>query len=308
MDETDTYSLLTAIAIGMLVEDNTPEIARASVQILCKIVSNAQSGSDPKFRRLPVANEKIKQNILGVSGASEFLDAIGFRRPNGGDFVLEDDSKLGVASIVLNEVASALPQAISVPSKPIQQTLVTDATSISSKSGGVDADYEARKKEAETRQIEIKRRLEEDRKKKEALQKQFKAEQRESKERPVTASHAVQVVRHDARASSGGDGKIRYTNSDREFQSVISSQTSVIANFTASWCGPCQAIAPMIEEMARTHPKITFIKIDIDENQETPSKFNVSAVPTFILFKNGQVAGEVKGANPQGVQGLVAKA
>lgn len=63
----------------------------------------------------------------------------------------------------------------------------------------------------------------------------------------------------------------------------------------------------MVEEMARRNPGITFIKIDIDENQETPGRFRVSAVPTFILFKNGQVVDEVKGANPQGIQSLIAK-
>lgn len=152
--------------------------------------------------------------------------------------------------------------------------------------------------------------MEEDRRTKEALRAQIKAEQKEVRDRPVVASHAVHITRHDTSTSSsgGGDGKIRYTNSDREFQSVISSKPLVLVNFTASWCGPCQAVAPAIEQMARANPAVTFIKVDIDENNETPSRYNVSAVPTFILFKNGNVVGEVRGANPQGVQSLLAKA
>lgn len=99
-----------------------------------------------------------------------------------------------------------------------------------------------------------------------------------------------------------------YANSDREFQALLASKPFVLANFTATWCGPCQQIAPQVEEMARANPHVQVCKVDIDQNQDTPGKFNVTAVPTFILFKNGSVVGEVKGANAQAVQALMARA
>jgi len=305
MDDAELDSVLSAIVNGMILADNSPEQASSTLQVLSKIVSNALSGDDPKFRRLPATNEKIRERVINVSGASEFLDAIGFSRQQdgAGDFVLADNSKLRIAANVLNEALASAPKppVKANPAKPVVQGITSNGVS-------TDQDeYELRKKEAEARQAEIRRKMEEERRQQEALRLKIKAEQREVRDRPVTASHAVHVSRHEPSAG-GGDGKIRYTNSDREFQSVISSKPAVIANFTASWCGPCQAIAPMVEEMARNNPKVTFIKIDIDENSETPSQFNVSAVPTFILFKNGKVAGEVKGANAQGVQNLVAQA
>ena len=309
MDDAETRSVLSAIIFGMILEDNQRETAIGTLQVLSKIVSNALGSTDPKFRRLPSTNEKIQSKIVKVSGASEFLDAIGFvRQQDGaGDFVLQDESKLRLASSVLNEALSTVPSTPSTVKSPTP--VVSNGVNRSVPDNSADAEYEQRKREAEARQMEIRRKQEEDRRKKEALRQQIKAEQREVRDRPVVASHAVHITRSDGGGGGGGgDGQIRYTNSDREFQSVVGSKPAVIANFTASWCGPCQAIAPMVEEMARNNPKVTFIKIDIDENSETPGRFNVSAVPTFILFKNGKMVAEVKGANAQGVQGLVAQA
>jgi thioredoxin len=309
MEDAETQSVLSAIIFGMLLEDNSQDTAIGTLQVLSKIVSNAIGNSDAKFRKLPATNEKIQSKIINVSGASEFLDAIGFvRQQDGaGDFVLADDSKLRLGASVLNEALSTIPQA-PVATKPASETRQS-TTTVSKSSESGDSEYEQRKREAEARQAEIRRKQEEDKRKKEALRLQIKAEQREVRDRPVVASHAVHITRNEpGGGGGGGDGKIRYTNTDREFQSVVGSKPAVIANFTASWCGPCQAIAPMVEEMAKNNPNVTFIKIDIDENSETSSRFNVSAVPTFILFKNGKMTAEVKGANAQAVQGLVAQA
>jgi len=299
--------VLYAILVGMLIPDNTEEAARATLQVLAKVVSNAAIGTDPKFRRLPVANEKIQQRIINIPGAAEFLDSICFIRENGGngDFVLTDPTRLKAASNAIAIALATLPPApVASVSKPASTTTPNATTTNST----IDDYDEKRKMEVEARQTEIRRKMEEDKRKKEALRAQIKAEQREVRDRPVVASHAVHLTRQDVSAGGGGDGKIRYTNSDKEFQSVVSSKSVVLANFTASWCGPCQAIAPAIEDLARNNPAVTFIKIDIDQNNETPSRFNVSAVPTFLLFKNGSVVGEVKGANLQGVQGLLSKA
>jgi len=64
----------------------------------------------------------------------------------------------------------------------------------------------------------------------------------------------------------------------------------------------------MVEQMRQRYPHVTFVKVDLDSNSESPARYGVSAVPTFHLFKSGAMAGEVRGANPSGVEDLLRKA
>lgn len=71
---------------------------------------------------------------------------------------------------------------------------------------------------------------------------------------------------------------------------VLQSNKPVLVDFWAEWCGPCRALGPIFEEVANSHhAQVNFVKINIDENPNTPSKYGVMSIPTLILFKNGQV-------------------
>jgi thioredoxin 1 len=103
------------------------------------------------------------------------------------------------------------------------------------------------------------------------------------KEDPQMASDLVKVV------------------SDSNFDSeVIKNNLPVLVDFWAEWCGPCRALAPTVEALAKDYNgKLAVYKMNVDENQTTPIQFGIRSIPTLILFKGGQKVDQVIGAIPR---------
>ena len=88
---------------------------------------------------------------------------------------------------------------------------------------------------------------------------------------------------------------------DTTFQAeVLESDTPVLVDFWAPWCGPCRVIAPSLEEIADEQAdSLRIVKVNVDENQQTAAQFGILAIPTMVLFRNGAEAKRIQGALPK---------
>ena len=83
-------------------------------------------------------------------------------------------------------------------------------------------------------------------------------------------------------------------------ESVIKSKTPALVDFWAPWCGPCRMVAPIVEELAGEYAgKVSFYKVNVDNNPKVAGKYGVMSIPTLIIFKNGQPVSNIVGFRPK---------
>lgn len=95
-------------------------------------------------------------------------------------------------------------------------------------------------------------------------------------------------------------GNINIFNDENFENEVLNSETPVLVDFWAPWCGPCRIIAPVVEELSETYEgKLKVGKLNVDDNQKTSMKFGIRSIPTLLVFKDGEVAEQIIGAVPK---------
>jgi thioredoxin 1 len=88
---------------------------------------------------------------------------------------------------------------------------------------------------------------------------------------------------------------------DADFETeVLKADKPVLVDFWAEWCGPCHLVSPILEEINAEHgDKMTFVKMDVDENPLTPAKYEVTGIPALNVYRNGEVVRQIVGAAPK---------
>ncbi|KAJ5654111.1 hypothetical protein N7490_001114 [Penicillium lividum] len=105
-------------------------------------------------------------------------------------------------------------------------------------------------------------------------------------------------------------GKVELITTEADFQAkVTDSKDAIIVDFFAEWCGPCKQIAPVLEKFSEddAHKDVKFYKVDVDQLDTVAAKNKISAMPTFLVFKNGELVETIRGAVPPSIKAALVK-
>ena len=104
-------------------------------------------------------------------------------------------------------------------------------------------------------------------------------------------------------------GSVKQLKTKAEFDAELAAAGGklVVVDFTATWCGPCQMIAPLFGELSEKNPDVVFVKVDVDDNEETAAACGIQAMPTFQFYKSGAKVHEFSGASEEKIKEAIAK-
>jgi thioredoxin 1 len=106
------------------------------------------------------------------------------------------------------------------------------------------------------------------------------------------------VVGSEGKAKSSSDKPVEVTDAD--FKETVQNHAVVVVDCWAPWCGPCQIVGPIIDELARDYAgRILFGKLNVDENREVAMQYSIMGIPTLLVFKNGNLVDRIVGAMPR---------
>ncbi len=88
---------------------------------------------------------------------------------------------------------------------------------------------------------------------------------------------------------------------DSDFdKTVLQAEKPVLVDFWATWCGPCRMVAPIVDELAKEYDgRISFVKLDVDQNPKTAARYSIMSIPTLLIFKNGKPVSHIVGFRPK---------
>lgn len=93
---------------------------------------------------------------------------------------------------------------------------------------------------------------------------------------------------------------MKFIKTKEEFQKeVLEAKETVLVDFFATWCGPCQMMEPILENFAKTNPKVRVVKVNVDEAQELAMEYNVMSIPTLYVFKQGKPVNQMMGVQSE---------
>jgi thioredoxin 1 len=110
----------------------------------------------------------------------------------------------------------------------------------------------------------------------------------------------AELVKQKTSEGTVADNSHPITLTDETFEETLSKQPIMVVDFWAAWCGPCRMVAPVIEQLAKDYAgRVTFGKLNVDENPMVSNAFQIQSIPSLLVFKNGKLVDGVVGAAPK---------